>query len=121
MVHGTILSRYSIVLKIVLIVCKGNPAYIVPFACSIHGSISISALQESLHMMVKKHAIFRTTFTVLDGTPYQTVAEYDRSTVPAMTIISTQRRVIQLEILKEMRKPFDLQKGKFYTVSSLIY
>ena len=91
----------------------------IPFACNIHGTISVGALQESLHMMVKKHAIFRTKITVLDGIPYQQVSEYDRSIVPDMKVVSLQRRLVQLEILKEMRKPFDLQNGTFSSLSLL--
>jgi hypothetical protein len=51
-----------------------NPFYNVPAAISLKGTLDQTALQRSLHEIVRRHAALRTKFTVIDGQPVQVVA-----------------------------------------------
>ncbi len=51
----------------------GNPAYNLPVAVRLLGSLNQSALQQSFQVLIQRHEILRTTFTMVDQQPMQVV------------------------------------------------
>ncbi|MFH1857371.1 MAG: condensation domain-containing protein, partial [Candidatus Omnitrophota bacterium] len=53
---------------------KGSPAYNMPSALHLIGSLNLAALRRSITEIVRRHEILRTTFPVKDGSPVQSIA-----------------------------------------------
>src|SRR5262249_50012334 len=49
----------------------GNPAYNVPVGYRIKGALDVTALEDSVNEIIKRHEVLRTTFAVKDGEPLQ--------------------------------------------------
>src|SRR5688572_23531803 len=52
---------------------RGNPAYNLPLGYRISGTLSLDALEAGFNEVIKRHEILRSTFTVADGEPVQTI------------------------------------------------
>ncbi|WP_082348916.1 condensation domain-containing protein [Planktothricoides sp. SR001] len=57
----------------------GNPAYNRPLNIRLTGSLNVVALEKSINEIVRRHEIFRTSFSIIDGQPIQAIA-------PSMTV-----------------------------------
>jgi amino acid adenylation domain-containing protein len=93
----------------------GSSIYHTPTAARLTGSLDIAALQQALDCIVARHQTLRTTFSLVDGTPRQIIAEQlslelpliDLSELPeAERDAEAQRRLKQ-----EAMRPFDLSRG----------
>src|SRR5262245_32899196 len=51
----------------------GSTAYNVPAGFRIKGPLDVDALKNSLHRIVERHEVLRTTFPLMDGLPVQVV------------------------------------------------
>jgi amino acid adenylation domain-containing protein len=51
----------------------GNPAYNVPVGYRIRGALNLTALENSINEIIKRHEVLRTTFVVKDGDPLQLI------------------------------------------------
>jgi amino acid adenylation domain-containing protein len=90
-------------------------AYNAPGAFQLHGKLELEILAQALQALVERHAILRTTYTVIDGEPVQVIGPpapveinyLDRSSLPA-----DERQAAAQQVLKqESRHRFDLVNG----------
>jgi amino acid adenylation domain-containing protein len=93
----------------------GNAAYNIPAVIRLDGDLSLRALVQSLHAIVDRHAILRTTFGVAEGLPVQVIAARWRPRVPLVDLgdLPAMRRETELRRLggEESARPFDLARG----------
>src|SRR2546426_9165615 len=93
----------------------GNPFYNVPRVAHLWGELHVPALESSLSEIVRRHAILRTTFQVLNGEPRQIIAT---STPPTLLQVDLEHlpeaerelKAKQL-VTAEVHRPFDLAVG----------
>ena len=93
----------------------GLSAYNIPAAVRLKGSLNLSALEESLNEIVKRHESLRTTFGNSAGRPSQLIAPaltmrlpiIDLSQLPA----SEQEIEVRRLVTAEAQRPFDLSRG----------
>ncbi|WP_166144129.1 non-ribosomal peptide synthetase [Methylosinus sp. RM1] len=93
----------------------GNASYNVPAALRLTGRFDSAAFISAINEIVRRHEVLRTTFTMRDGEPVQTVAPVleiaapmiDLSGVDATTREAGARRLVD----EEARRPFDLATG----------
>jgi amino acid adenylation domain-containing protein len=90
----------------------GNTIYNVPTAIRLTGSLNLTALEQTFNEILRRHEVFRTKFTVVDGQPLQAI-------VPSLTILLPVLDLKQLPvdqreaeakriISAEIERPFDL-------------
>ena len=93
----------------------GGPAYNVPAAVRLGGRLDLSALEQSLNEVVRRHEVLRTTFAVVDEQPVQFVAEELKLSlaVTDLSRLSASEREAEARRLarEEALAPFDLSKG----------
>lgn len=90
----------------------GSAAYVMPASVLLRGRLDIDALGQCLTEIVRRHEILRTTFTTIDGRPYQVVADPAPVPLPVADLSALRRqdrdaavRALQRE---EAGKPFDI-------------
>ncbi|BCL77704.1 non-ribosomal peptide synthetase [Ktedonobacteria bacterium brp13] len=95
-----------------------SAAYNCPTALHLAGKLSITALQQTWKELVRRHEVFRTTFTIVNGYPCQVIdADMD---IPLQYLdMSAQPELLQLVITKEVRQPFDLVQGPLLRIKLL--
>src|SRR5215510_2947750 len=93
----------------------GSTAYNVPAGFRIKGTLQVEAVEKSLHRLIERHEVLRTTFASVDGRPVQVVhqtllldfAKEDRSAVKGLNCEDH----IQAVMDEELRQPFNLARG----------
>ncbi len=63
-----------------------NPSYNQSAAMRITGLLNVAALERSFNEIVRRHEVFRTTFTVVDGQPVQVIAPNLTLTLPVVDL-----------------------------------
>ncbi|GCF10053.1 non-ribosomal peptide synthetase/type I polyketide synthase [Dictyobacter arantiisoli] len=93
----------------------GNSVYIVPFAFRLTGVLQVSALEQSLNEIVRRHEILRTTFPAREGRVVQLISS--PSPMPLKRVnfehipdAEQEARVTQY-VQEEMQRPFDFAHG----------
>jgi amino acid adenylation domain-containing protein len=98
----------------------GNPSYNNHFALVLKGELQVTAVEEALNEIVRRHEILRTTFPGLNGSPIQVIAPGLRPTVPLVHVRggeSDVRHSIALDLATiEIQRPFDLSRGPLLRV-----
>ncbi len=100
-----------------------NPAYNIPASVRLIGPLNLSAVQASIHEIVQRHEVLRTSFGSMDGQPFQRIAPslllpmpiVDLRSVPVSERESTARQAVH----EEAQRPFDLAGGPLLRVSFL--
>ncbi len=93
----------------------GNPLYNLPQTFHLVGQVNLSALEQSINEIIRRHEVLRTTFTFLDGQPVQIIAP--TLTVPLHRIDlrslpgSQKDTEIQRLTIEECQQPFNLNDG----------
>ncbi|APR77526.1 Malonyl CoA-acyl carrier protein transacylase [Minicystis rosea] len=92
-----------------------SPFYNVASALRLTGRIHIEALTRSIHAIVHRHEVLRTTFTAVDGKPVAVLHEALDVQVPVtrwpdLTIAAREENA-RREAAEEARRPFDLERG----------
>jgi amino acid adenylation domain-containing protein len=93
----------------------GSPFYNCPAAVRLKGQLDISALEKTLGEIIRRHAVLRTAFPLIDGRPVQHVAaptpfrlgKIDLRDSPEAEREGTAR----LLATEEARQPFNLERG----------
>ncbi|MCU0533550.1 MAG: condensation domain-containing protein [Hydrococcus sp. Prado102] len=100
-----------------------SSAYNMPFAFRITGSLNVSALEQSLNKILRRHEALRTTFSVVEGKPVQII--HPELTVDLLTEKlgeipqhKQQAKIMHL-IGEKVEQPFDLNQGSLFRVSLL--
>ncbi|MDB4948389.1 MAG: tycC3 [Gemmatimonadetes bacterium] len=96
----------------------GNPVYNVPQPMRMQGALDADALLAALREMVRRHAVLRTRFPLVDGRPVQRV-ESPESFQPAfddLSTLSVDAREAEAERLSREWSwaPFDLARGPLF-------
>src|SRR5436305_1280740 len=93
----------------------GNVYYNVPIVIRLSGQLNVSALALSLHELVRRHEILRTTFVVMEDRPAQVIAANLILSLPMIDLqeMPELERGLAVERLaaQEAEKPFDLKQS----------
>jgi amino acid adenylation domain-containing protein len=86
--------------------------YHVPIFLRLRGDLNIAALEHALSTIVERHEVLRTTVSVTDGTPVQTVRDPRPVEIPVCEVPGTtaedREAAIEPMCIAEARRPFDL-------------
>ena len=101
----------------------GSAVFNVPIAVPLSYLIDLSALQESVNEIVRRHEVFRTTFITVDGRPVPVISPHldlklqvvDLTSLPASERAAEAHRLTKEEALR----PFDLACGPLIRTSLL--
>jgi len=98
-----------------------STVYNIPYAVRLHGLLNIPAFEQSLNEIVRRHDILRTTFTMVNGNPVQTVLPYAPWKLPfvALPAYSHDEQIRQIEALiaQATQHVFDITTGPLYQIS----
>ena len=101
----------------------GNSVYNFPAAVRLTGPLDLTALQQSLNEIVKRHEVLRTTFVTVDGRPAQVIAQTSAVTLTLVDLrpqsAADRETEVQRLATKEAGRPFDLTKGPLLRASLL--
>ncbi|WP_445629004.1 non-ribosomal peptide synthetase [Nostoc sp. DSM 114167] len=93
----------------------GSSFYNIPIAFHIKGQLNIKVLQQSLNEILKRHEVWRTTFTVVNGEPVQEIAPqltWDLSIINLEHLSDNNwESEVKLFAAESAKKPFNLAKG----------
>jgi NRPS condensation-like uncharacterized protein len=64
----------------------GSLAYHTPAAIRLDGSLDIAALEQALNEILRRHEVFRTTFSVVDGQPVQAIVPFQSVSLPVVNL-----------------------------------
>ncbi|MBZ8180967.1 non-ribosomal peptide synthetase [Oscillatoria salina] len=94
---------------------NGSPFYNIPCALHLKGTLNVTALQQSLNEILRRHEGWRTTFAIVDGQPMQAIAPELSWELAKVNLehLSGQdwEREVHLLATSEAKKPFDLTQG----------
>jgi surfactin family lipopeptide synthetase A len=95
-----------------------NAVYNNTRALQLVGPLSIFALRQSVHEIVKRHEVLRTTFQEVDGRPFQVIGSNSQVGMPVTDLQDTPDEIDHC-IIKEAETPFDLSSGPLLRASVL--
>ncbi|MCB1035151.1 MAG: AMP-binding protein, partial [Acidobacteria bacterium] len=101
----------------------GSAAYNIPAAFRFAGELDLAILEQVLVEVVRRHEVLRTTYSALDGRPFQVVAApapqplplVDLGSLPPAAAEAETRRLAHQEALRS----FDLKRGPVLRLSLL--
>lgn len=100
-----------------------NPVYNISGAVRLQGVLQIKAVEQSIHEVVRRHEILRTTFVTVDGRPLQVIAPALTVPLPIVDLQALSGEEQDAEVLRliteEMQRPFDLSRGPLLRVNLL--
>jgi amino acid adenylation domain-containing protein len=93
----------------------GNASYNISTAVRLKGQLNVSALEETLREIVRRHEALRTTFVVVDGEPMQIISPVEAVSLPVEDLSDLEEVDREAEATRqarqEARQPFDLSLG----------
>ncbi|MDZ7969668.1 MAG: condensation domain-containing protein, partial [Nostoc sp. DedSLP03] len=93
----------------------GSSFYNIPIAFHITGKLNIRVLQQSLNEILKRHEVWRTTFTVVNGEPVQDIVPQLTWDLPIINLEHLSGKDWESEVkqlvAESAKKPFNLAKG----------
>ncbi|MGH2412160.1 MAG: amino acid adenylation domain-containing protein, partial [Microcystaceae cyanobacterium] len=98
----------------------GRSTYNMPVAVRLSGCLNVSALEQAVLEIVRRHEVLRTTFETVKGLPVQVINPHsvvrvqrvDRQALPQ----DAQFAEVQRLVVEENRRPFDLVNGPLVRV-----
>ena len=100
----------------------GYSNYFVSGTSRLTGLLDVKALERSLNEIVKRHEALRTTFTMIDGQPMQTIAPRLPLTLSVRDLSqlpSDERAAETRRLRNEALRPFNLERGPLLRASLL--
>ncbi len=92
-----------------------SPLYNVPSAFRVTGALDALVLEQSLNAIIERHEVLRTTFSAVEGIPYQVIAPAMPLALPVVdlgVLPETEREAEGWRLLREEAKqPFNLATG----------
>ena len=93
-----------------------SPAYHIPMAVRLRGSLRVGALQRALRAVVRRHQALRTVFEVHGEQPRQVVSEPSETPLPmvdlrALEAPTARQAALERAVNDDVRRPFDLARG----------
>ncbi|HYG61368.1 MAG TPA: condensation domain-containing protein, partial [Thermoanaerobaculia bacterium] len=93
----------------------GSAAYNMPAALRLRGVLDPAVLERTLHEIVRRHEVLRTTFPEADGEPRQRVHPFRPFPLPVLDLRALPEEVRDAEAARQARaeavRPFDLARG----------
>jgi amino acid adenylation domain-containing protein len=94
---------------------SGSQAYNLPAVLKLRGELRSDVLRAALEEIIRRHEVLRTSFPVMDGTPYQSISLIPRLPFEFidLTDFTSQEKESHIRhlVLAEAQKPFDLSNG----------
>jgi amino acid adenylation domain-containing protein len=87
--------------------------YNLPFVYQLEGQLDISALEKSLRYMITRHEALRTSFKLINGDPYQVIAE---SVDWKLEVHDSDEETARKELLASASEPFSLERAPLMRV-----
>ena len=101
----------------------GSIAYNISGAVRLTGPFNIVALEQSVTEVLRRHEILRTTFRVVDGQPFQSIAPAKPFILPVTDLEPLPQAEREAEARRlateEAHQPFDLAKGPLFRATLL--
>jgi len=98
-----------------------SSVYNVSRAWRLTGRLNVDALRRAIEAIINRHEVLRSTFTVVNGEPFQVVVP--ASSVPLSFVdlqaLSSPEREAEELALREGKLPFDLARGPLFRVKLL--
>ncbi len=93
----------------------GNTAYNIPYAVRLTGVLNVTAIEQCLSEIVRRHEVLRTTFTMVQGQSVQVI----HPAAPCIVTVTDLHSLSQGErktatkrfANEEVQRPFDLEQG----------
>ncbi|MGE0127977.1 MAG: amino acid adenylation domain-containing protein [Blastocatellales bacterium] len=99
----------------------GNPLYNNPAAIRLHGPLNLTALEQTLNEIIRRHEILRATFAMVDGQPVQTIVPNLHLAFPVVNLQGMpdpEGEAMRLAT-EEARRPFNLSEWPLLRVKLL--
>jgi amino acid adenylation domain-containing protein len=96
-----------------------TPFYNENLQLRIIGALNVSALEQSLNEIIRRHEALRTIFPTVDGFAVQRIIPTLTVNIPVVDLQGLKPDEVQQIITKEVRQPFDLSKPPLLRVSLL--
>lgn len=100
-----------------------SPFYNVPMAIRLRGALQLSAFEQTLNEIVRRHEVLRTHFAVVGGEPMQVIAEPTPTPLPLVDLSdmssSEQEAAVQQRAIAESNLPFNLGQSPLWRVTLL--
>jgi amino acid adenylation domain-containing protein len=98
----------------------GTSAYNLPNVCRLKGNLDENALEKSINEIVKRHEIFRTTFSEEQNRPSQVISsdlffKFDKIDLSNLSAELKKEKLKSL-IVNEINNVFDLEKGPLFRI-----
>ncbi|HEX7335013.1 MAG TPA: amino acid adenylation domain-containing protein [Pyrinomonadaceae bacterium] len=94
---------------------SGSPLYILPTALHLSGLLQVSALEQSINEIIRRHESLRTSFTTVQGAAMQVVHPNLRIEMPVVDLCGLPPEVQRAQCVRltrqEFRRPFDLTQA----------
>jgi pristinamycin I synthase-3/4 len=90
-------------------IAPGRPTYNQRLVWRVRGPLDVDALREAFDIIISRHEILRTAFRTRDGIPYQAIGEASPLQLEPESLPPTED--LTAAILREIRSPFDLERG----------
>ncbi|MEH2375500.1 amino acid adenylation domain-containing protein [Nostoc sp.] len=87
---------------------KESPFYNESLQVQIAGKLSVTALEQSINEIIRRHEALRTTFVVREGIPFQAILPTCAIAIPIVDLQGLSKASVQQIVTQEVRKPFDL-------------
>ncbi|QXV63873.1 AMP-binding protein [Mucilaginibacter sp. 21P] len=102
---------------------KEKALYNVSSAYVFSGNLNFELLQTAFQAIVKRHEMLRTSFVVVNGTPQQTVDDFDADLhrikfIDLRNIVNSEREALEI-MATESNHIFDLEKGEVFTTACI--
>ena len=101
----------------------GSIAYNITGAVRLTSPLNIAALEQSITEVLRRHEVLRTTFRVVDGQPFQSIAPAKPFILPVTDLKDLPEAEREAEARRlateEAHRPFDLAKGPLFRVTLL--
>ena len=95
-----------------------NPAYHIPIVLSLTGPLHVTALEQSINDILRRHEVLRTTFQTVNGQPVQFVNTHRSTTLPVVDLRELPETEQGAKVLKltleEANRPFNLARGPLF-------
>ncbi|HEX5159838.1 MAG TPA: amino acid adenylation domain-containing protein [Ktedonobacterales bacterium] len=88
-----------------------NSAYNLTYLARLQGHLDIVALQGALKLLIDRHPILRTTYTLQDGQPVQTIHPQPGTNLEVVPVMHWGKERLDKAIAQIADSPFDLESG----------
>ncbi|GLV55541.1 hypothetical protein KDH_23850 [Dictyobacter sp. S3.2.2.5] len=100
-----------------------SPAYTLPFALKLSGSLQVERLEQCLNALIQRHESLRTSLVMLDDTLQQVITPELVISLPQVQVIAgtaeAQEQEVQTLIMDEALTPFDFTQPSLLRVKLL--